>query len=337
MKFNHIVIDGSNLWWRSYTSVLSDFLKTKKSLDVKVKMSEKEICSLSLQNFFSKLDSLFETYGYKRNGTTIYIIFDNPHSVINLRKIISGGTYKHPRQYDNISKNVNKMIDMLEEILKCYSNKFKILRSKDLEADDLTLPLKEYIKPSKNNNILFISADLDWARNIEDCCQWFNFSTLYGIEKFKMDYGFDPSGNSIKLYKTIRGDNSDNIKPAIPGMHKPMLIELVTKFEDVYDLIKNVWSRTDWNHKWKKKIIENKLKLIKNYQLIDFISIEMPIEDYIIDCKENLNALRMWFEFFDIKFESRMLEDSDKKERAKQILKRKTNFSKKRKSNLIFE
>lgn len=299
LKYKYICVDGSNLLWRNCAV----------SLDKYILLEDKPIYSTAIHGMLKKLKAFQREYSYE--DSLVYILFDNPFSKINLRKILSSGKYKHTRQRKE-AKYVHRTLNVLEEVLKCYDDSFRILRGENVEADDLTLPLKQYLKPDKQNRILYISADMDWARNIDEYCHWYNYVNIYNAHNFKKKYKFSPKGNSIKLYKAIHGDNSDCIKNAVPYLPENILLDIVERFEDVEDLYENLW-RQDYPEKWKIKLDENRREVIVNYQLVDFMDIGRDIKDSIIKCKEDKVILSFWINKLELPFEVKIFKKKENK------------------------
>ena len=62
-------------------------------------------------------------------------------------------------------------------MLNNYSDKFKSVRLKHLEADDLVPTILE----STIGNSLLVSTDMDWARSIDKNVDWFNTKQIFTI------------------------------------------------------------------------------------------------------------------------------------------------------------
>jgi hypothetical protein len=294
MIYNNIIVDAQNLYWRSVHSSL------KKCLDGE----NDKIYSNSIQEFLDRANKLRNTFGTFESK--LFLLFDNPLSITNKRKSIDVN-YKHSRDIKNVPKNFYKTLDCLQEILKVYKNFFYIIRYDGLEADDLVYPLFQTL--NKKETKLVVSADMDWSRalGIDDNCNWFNFFVEYNKEKFKEKYEFCPNGKSIQMYKAIRGDNSDSIPNAVPYLPKTILIDIVEKYNTPNELFKNI---SQYPEKWKLKIIEAKNRIVTNYKLVDYLEYE-KLENFIFECKENIELLRFYFNLYDLQFEARMF-DSEK-------------------------
>lgn len=265
MKYNHILIDMNNCFWRA----------TCNSIQKMVEDSDENLFySITLQDSLDRINQIKKIYG--NDETIMYIIHDNPFSRINEREMISS-SYKHARKNKNIPPVFYKSLEKLLEILKFYNNNLYIIGYDKCEADDLVLPVLKHIKGSA----LMVSADLDWARGIDGDKQihWFNYSKVYDVDNFSQDYGFNPSGNGVKIYKAIHGDKSDSIDNAVPHMPKNVLNHIINSYESIYDLLANMFRDEAIPKQWKLKLQDAQIQLKINYQLVDFLPLDLSFQD----------------------------------------------------------
>lgn len=299
MKYQNLVIDISNLFWRSIYNSLEKYIKKENH----------EIYIYSIHEALTRLTKLIDKYGYK--DSKVFCLLDNPNSKTNIRKILTKGSYKHSRE-NNKLEFFYPTLNVFIEILKIYSENFYILQVDGVEADDITKPLKEYIKPDNFNLCLFISADLDWARNIDKYSHWYNYIDFYTKEKFYQKYNFNPVGESVQLCKALKGDKIDCIENAIPYLPQKILMNILSTFKNVDDFYTNLFF-TDYPDKWKKRLKEAEGKVRMNYKLVDFLPIEDPIETYIFKCKKNIKLLELYFKWLNIPYKGKMIPLKDKK------------------------
>ena len=88
-------------------------------------------------------------------------------------------------------------------------------------------------------------------------------ATLYNVEKFREEYGFDPP-KMVDL-KALMGDSSDNI-PGVPGVGPKTATELLQKFGSLDELYKNLQSQ-DIRPKLREKLEEGKESALLSYDL----------------------------------------------------------------------
>lgn len=88
-------------------------------------------------------------------------------------------------------------------------------------------------------------------------------ATLYNVEKFRDEYGFDPP-KMVDL-KALMGDNSDNI-PGVPGVGPKTATELLIKYGSLDALYNNLDS-TDIRPKLREKLEQGKDNAYLSYDL----------------------------------------------------------------------
>jgi len=292
MKYSSILLDLNNLFWRSTVSVVKKITEEQ---------DENEFYSLTVQDSLERIKQIRDTYG--NNETTLYILHDNPFSKINEREMIDS-SYKHARKNKNIPVVFYKSLEKLIEILKIYDNKSYVVSHNKCEADDLVLPILNHIKGSA----LMISADLDWARGMDEAIHWFNYGKLYKIDNFTEDYGFSPSGNGVKIYKALHGDKSDCIENAVPYLPKNVLNHIINNYNTIYELLANLWKDEVIPKQWKLKIQDAQVQLKINYQLVDFMNIDLSFDDIAYKCIEDVEQLRSWYQLLDIPLSNNLID-----------------------------
>jgi 5'-3' exonuclease len=285
LKYSYLVFDATNLFWRCFTIAL------KKSIfELKDKVF---ICAI--EEFFSKIEKFRDHYATK--STKFYFLFDNPNSMIRYRKSLDMN-YKSNREYREAPVGFYDTLNRTKEILKIYSDNFYSITVTGAEADDITHPLinKFNSELTDFSRCLCVSADLDWARNISQHVDWFNFKDIFTLFNFKDTYDFVPTAEKIKLYKALHGDTSDNIQNAIPHSPKKFIIEVIEKYQDIQEMFIDLDLRFTQQScsKWELRILENREIIKKNYKLVDFIHLNTDINQYISKCRQDLYQLKFW-------------------------------------------
>lgn len=302
-KYNHIIIDGNNLFWRCFSRGLKKYLNVEGF----------HLFSGAIQENFDAIEQIKSSFAYE--SSIIYFCFDNPESTINLRKFLNEN-YKSHRFKKNAPKGLYKTLNIFVELLKYYSDNYRVISADSLEADDLTLPIIRSLDLNTNNRCLLISNDMDWARNLSfsEYCFWWNFDKMYNQKSFESEYKFPPTGKRVQLYKSIHGDTNDNIKNAVPNLPKDILLDILNRFDSVDDLFKNLW-RQDYPLNWKKRIKDEERVIRANNDLIDFIEIDFDIKDHLWICEKNIKILQIFYEALDMKYESWMYTKKELKNR----------------------
>ena len=105
------------------------------------------------------------------------------------------------------------------------------------EADDLIATLAERFRREKDLRSVILTGDRDTLQLVEDdhvVVRTFNKgvsdTTIYGEAEVKEKYGLVPS--QMIDYKSLVGDNSDNIK-GVPGVGPKTALALLQKYGTV--------------------------------------------------------------------------------------------------------
>jgi len=283
MKYNYVVIDLHNIACSHYY-----IIGKENKFKTNIKKYYNEICKRTMFSLRK-----YEKEFLSENGKMI-ILSDNPTSKENFRSQISDDykatRKKHPDFF-------YKAVEYTKNILLSYDEKYIQYYISFCEADDITKPFIESM--NENESCLLISSDKDWARNIEyqnKKVHWFNKKDIYTCEKFFEVNKYYPSISSINIYKSIRGDDSDNIKPAIKNLKEEDLIRLIEDFKDVHEIIYKINSIDYLSDTFKKKFKDNERCLRINSQLVDFIDLDIKtIEDNKYVGRFKKNTLRAMY------------------------------------------
>lgn len=289
-KYKKIIIDSNNLYYRNF--------EVNKNLSYTVNGSP-----MHTGGIYGSLRSVFAYYKkYLLSNlpdSEIIFTFDNHASKNNLRKQIDEN-YKCNRI--ERSKKFYKGIDYLEKIfLNLYDNA-KVIRISYMEADDLIPAILNNF--NKNDKILLISNDEDWCRSITDNIHVLKNNEIITKYSYKEKHGFFPNIRNITLYKSFKGDTSDNIPNPIKRFPHKVLIELMNyDFEDIWDFFykfdkgefNNILSE-DINATWYNKLKDNskiRKRLILNWRLVDYMGCpEADFQNGTYQCKFNSIVLR---------------------------------------------
>lgn len=307
--YKYIAIDGNNLFWRAVCSCIKHKIQLQDETgDIH------DIYSNVVRDFLDRINELKSQYLYD-NGIT-YILFDNPNTMINIRKIIDE-EYKSPRASKILPPAFYNTLKILKELLLYYSDNMYLCYSQAMEADDLVKPLLESLEINNVNRVLMISADLDWARSIDSNVDWFNYKKVYTRGVFEQEFKFPAYKNNLILYKTFRGDNSDNIPSGLPNIPEELLLYIIKEskvFDDCVSFRQYLKKLQSFEHipeHWKIKIKDNEERLIINFQLVNFVDIDESIENMLYKCKLSVSSLKSWFDLLRLQYEARMLSKND--------------------------
>lgn len=229
------------------------------------------------------------------NGEMVFL-FDNHASKSNLRKQIDE-TYKCNRIEK--SKKFYKGIDYLEKILMYMYDNCKIVRISYMEADDLLPAVINCYKPT--DKILLVSNDEDWCRSLTSNIHILKNKEIVTQYSYEEKNGFFPTKENIILYKTFKGDTSDNIPNPIPRFPKDKLIQIMdSKIEDIWDFLQR-FDKGEYKEiiiedsVWYKRLknTEIRKRLILNWRLVDYMGYdEADLHEGTFNCKFKKHTLR---------------------------------------------
>ncbi len=300
-KYDVLIIDVSNLYYRSFYSCQSRGFTSKTLYQKTIEQTLKSLNNLEIK------------YGWEWNK--VYLLFDNPTSRSNLRSEISS-EYKANRK--KMPKMFYDYLNYLKTLLLSYSSDYKVVFAQMLEADDLVQPIIEILDPK--DSIMLVSADLDWSRSIyhnERDIVWYNFKKIFDKDEFKIEFGFPPTIDKIILYKCLTGDDSDGIKKVVRQLSNENIKQLCNDFNTVEEVYVNVNSIKYLTQTFKYRIQENIEGLRINKKLIEYINIKSfgNIESFIHDCSFKASELKLFYTGLKIdeKFDTRLEEKFEKK------------------------
>jgi 5'-3' exonuclease len=182
-----------------------------------------------LGGFLRSLGTLVD----RMDPTSVYIVFDGVGSTINRKNLIP--EYKQNRHlsritnwdaFDNIEEEHDAKINQLVRLihyLKCLP--IKSLSLDKVEADDIIAHLSQTLATKYNSQVFIVSSDKDFIQLVSD-----NITVYRPIEK---DYytpqvvkeKFGVLVENFIYYKTLLGDNSDQVK-GLKGLGEKKLHKL---------------------------------------------------------------------------------------------------------------
>ena len=287
MMYDTLVVDTSNLYMRAYsvgsslTSQLSDGT---------------EIITGGIYNFIRMINSLENRFLKESNGK-VYFIFDNSKSGILRRKDIDPEYKSNRTKKDDL---FYRTIDFLHSILLNYREGWFCVKCEGYEADDLVAPIVDTLK---GEEVLLVSNDMDWMRSISEHVHVAKYEDkdykVFTPELFAERFGFSPSKESVILYKSIRGDHSDNIPPSVKGIPEKAVMEIVGKCSSVRELLHVIRDENPFENlseTFRTKIKESIPRLTMNEKLVGFQDIsEENLREGIYNCTFHPSALRVLY------------------------------------------
>lgn len=226
-RYDAILVDCNNFAYRTF-----QHKKDKPSTVSKKQVYKKAVC-----NFISAIDTLKRDYLHSDGN--IYLLFDNPTSRIDLQSTFYFADRKkaYAKYKSDRSKEPKEFYNSLDLIKYYYLTAEPIYHTVQvprLEADDLVEPvLRLYCK---DKPALLVTNDLDWARYVNDKVQWLPGAEVEGLEQLEGRLGFKLTEQSLVAYKSLFGDDADNIPSIAPHSMRAGFSALAETIQNAGDL-----------------------------------------------------------------------------------------------------
>ncbi|MFV0380193.1 MAG: DNA polymerase I [Anaerorhabdus sp.] len=190
----------------------------------------------------------------------------------------------------------------------------KRFEKQNVEADDIIGTLA---KKCKDISVSIVSSDKDLYQLVDENISI--LSTVKGVSNYdviNLDTLMEKNGIlpfQVCEVKALMGDKSDNI-PGVPGIGEKNAVELIKKYNNVENLIKNV---DDLSENRKKNILDHteEITLYKKLTTIN-TSVDLPFE--VEDCSYDPNFTELYS--FLMKYEMKSLAVNYEKYMDKEII-----------------
>ncbi|MFZ9875453.1 MAG: 5'-3' exonuclease [Candidatus Nanopelagicales bacterium] len=211
--------------------------------------------------------------------------------------------YKAHRVLDDneeeVDEELERQIKILPQILNILG--MQCIGKANFEADDVLASIANH-----NSNTLIVSGDKDLFQTVND--KRSNFvhllgkegGTLYTEKIIKQRFGID--AKSYLDYSVLKGDPSDGL-PGVKGIGEKTALEIILKFGNIDNLLKNINDTTKISLKQQKSIADSveyinkalKVVKLKNNMKIKIdkpkfpseLSVTKKLEKYRIDNQIN--------------------------------------------------
>ena len=186
--------------------------------------------------------------------------------------------YKAHRVLDDneeeVDEELERQIEILPQILKILG--MQCIGKANFEADDVLASIANH-----NSNTLIVSGDKDLFQTVND--KRSNFvhllgkegGTLYTEKIIKQRFGID--AKSYLDYSVLKGDPSDGL-PGVKGIGEKTALEIILKFGNIDNLLKNINDTTKISLRQQKSIadsVEYINKALKVVKLKDNLKIKI--------------------------------------------------------------
>lgn len=243
-KYDVILVDSVNFAYRTF----------RPKGETPLQLSKKSIYRDSVCRFIDSAKEIEDKY-LKSDGQ-VYFLFDNYFSKADLRTTYMfvdrkklDESYKATRKKN--TKEFYNSINFLRYYYLIGPSKYHTLRVDNLEADDLVEPLfKKLDIFNGSKDVLMVTTDEDWTRYLFPNVDWLPdlSEPPEGVKGFENRKGFKPTKNNVILYKSMFGDESDDIEGIVPKNESNFrnFQELLEVIKDPSDVLMLFRSKDNW-------------------------------------------------------------------------------------------
>lgn len=256
-----LILDGLNLFFRNFAMMNM--------------VNPDGVHIGGLGGFFRSLGAMIR----QTNPTSVYVVFDGAGSTTNRKNLLS--EYKGTRNlqritnweaFDSLEDEHDSKVDQIVRIiqyLKLLPVKTTILDK--VEADDIIAVLAEKLVEKHNSTCFIVSSDKDFLQLVTDKIILYRpmEKEYYTPKVVEEKLGLLPE--NFILYKTLLGDNSDNI-PGIKGLGAKGIFkkfpELKTQSLTLDDIFE-ISARKFKDHVVYSRIIQDQSRIETSYKVMD--------------------------------------------------------------------
>ena len=290
-----LLIDGLNLFFRNFAMMNM--------------VNPDGVHIGGLGGFFRSLGAMIR----QTQPTSVYVVFDGAGSTANRKNLLS--EYKGSRNlqritnwdaFESLEEEHDSKVDQIVRViqyLKLLPVKTTIIDK--VEADDIIAVLAEKLVEKHNSTCFIVSSDKDFVQLVTDKIILYRpmEKEYYTPSAVKEKFGVSPQ--NFILYKTLLGDNSDNI-PGVKGLGAkgifkkfPELQERDLTLDDIFEIS----TRKFKDHVVYSRIIQDQDRIETGYKIMDLSTpmIDNKEKEYLDDLIESdfpeLNS-EMFIQFY---------------------------------------
>jgi DNA polymerase-1 len=256
-----LLIDGLNLFFRNFAMMNM--------------VNPDGIHIGGLGGFFRSLGAMIR----QTQPTSVYVVFDGAGSTTNRKNLLS--EYKGKRNlqritnwdaFDSLEEEHDSKVDQIVRViqyLKLLPVKTTIIDK--VEADDIIAVLSKKLVKKYNSTCFIVSSDKDFLQLVTDKIILYRpmEKEYYTPKVVKEKFGVSPQ--NFILYKTLLGDNSDNI-PGVKGLGVKGIFKKFPELQEqdlTLDNIFEISTRKFKDHVVYSRIIQDQDKIETSYKVMD--------------------------------------------------------------------
>lgn len=256
-----LLIDGLNLFFRNFAMMNM--------------VNPDGVHIGGLGGFFRSLGAMIR----QTQPTSVYVVFDGAGSTANRKNLLP--EYKGERNlqrvtnwdaFDNLEEEHDSKVDQIVRViqyLKLLPVKTTIIDK--VEADDIIAVLAKKLVKKHNSTCFIVSSDKDFVQLVTDKIILYRpmEKEYYTPKVVKEKFGVSPQ--NFILYKTLLGDNSDNI-PGVKGLGVkgifkkfPELQERNLTLDDIFDIS----ARKFKDHVVYSRVVQDQDRIETSFKVMD--------------------------------------------------------------------
>tara|TARA_A100001035_G_scaffold123398_1_gene97020 strand:+ start:553 stop:1599 length:1047 start_codon:yes stop_codon:yes gene_type:complete len=256
-----LLIDGLNLFFRNFAMMNM--------------VNPDGVHIGGLGGFFRSLGAMIR----QTQPTSVYVVFDGAGSTANRKNLLS--EYKEGRNlqritnwdaFDSLEDEHDAKVDQIIRViqyLKLLPVKTTLIDK--VEADDIIAVLSKKLVEKYNSTCFIVSSDKDFVQLVTDKIILYRpmEKEYYTPKTVKEKFGVSPQ--NFILYKTLLGDNSDNI-PGVKGLGVkgifkkfPELQEKDLTLENIFDIS----ARKFKEHVVYSRVVQDQDRIETSYKVMD--------------------------------------------------------------------
>ena len=256
-----LLIDGLNLFFRNFAMMNM--------------VNPDGVHIGGLGGFFRSLGAMIR----QTQPTSVYVVFDGAGSTANRKNLLP--EYKGERNlqrvtnwdaFDNLEEEHDSKVDQIVRViqyLKLLPVKTTIIDK--VEADDIIAVLAKKLVKKHNSTCFIVSSDKDFVQLVTDKIILYRpmEKEYYTPKVVKEKFGVSPQ--NFILYKTLLGDNSDNI-PGVKGLGVkgifkkfPELQERDLTLDDIFDIS----ARKFKDHVVYSRVVQDQDRIETSFKVMD--------------------------------------------------------------------
>ena len=256
-----LILDGLNLFFRNFAMMNM--------------VNPDGIHIGGLGGFFRSLGAMIR----QTQPTSVYVVFDGAGSTTNRKNLLS--EYKGKRNlqritnwdaFDSLEEEHDSKVDQIVRViqyLKLLPVKTTIIDK--VEADDIIAVLSKKLVEKYNSTCFIVSSDKDFLQLVTDKIILYRpmEKEYYTPKVVKEKFGVSPQ--NFILYKTLLGDNSDNI-PGVKGLGVKGIFKKFPELQEqdlTLDNIFEISTRKFKDHVVYSRIIQDQDKIETSYKVMD--------------------------------------------------------------------